>query len=122
MADDYEVGDGKPPEKGQFQPGQSGNPKGRPPGTQNLKTDLAEELAERILIREGGQQRAVSKQRAMLKSLMAKAVTGDAKAANIVLRLVERLLGSDDSEDQEEPLAPDDQKILEAFAKRKQAT
>ena len=122
MADDYEVGYGKPPEKGQFQPGQSGNPKGRPPGTQNLKTDLAEELAERILIREGGQQRAVSKQRAMLKSLMAKAVTGDAKAANIVLRLVERLLGSDDSEDQEEPLAPDDQKILEAFAKRKQAT
>ena len=44
----YEVGYGKPPKHTRFQPGQSGNPRGRPKGTKNLKTDLEEELSERV--------------------------------------------------------------------------
>ena len=71
------VGYGKPPKKTRFKKGRSGNPKGRPKGTKNLKTDLAEELAERINLSEGGQKITISKQRAMLKSLMIKAVKGD---------------------------------------------
>jgi hypothetical protein len=50
---EYEVGYGKPPKSTRFQPGQSGNPRGRPKGTKNLKTDLIEELHETIEIREG---------------------------------------------------------------------
>ena len=63
MADkdhDYEVGYGKPPKAGRFKPGQSGNPRGRPKGTLNLKTDLQQELAERISVREGDRQLTVS--------------------------------------------------------------
>ena len=44
LSSDYEVGYGKPPEHTRFQPGRSGNPRGRPKGTKNLKTDLVEEL------------------------------------------------------------------------------
>ncbi len=33
------VGYCKPPKRTRFQPGQSGNPRGRPKGTKNLKTD-----------------------------------------------------------------------------------
>ena len=38
-SDDYEVGFQKPPAKSRFQPGSSGNPKGRPHGSKN-KTSL----------------------------------------------------------------------------------
>jgi hypothetical protein len=64
---DYEVGYKTPPKDTQFKPGQSRNPNGRPKGARNLKTDLADELQERIVLREGGERRTVSKQRAMLK-------------------------------------------------------
>jgi Family of unknown function (DUF5681) len=38
---DYEVGYGKLPRHTRFVKGQSGNPRGRPPGAKNLKTMLA---------------------------------------------------------------------------------
>ena len=116
-ADGYDVGYKKPPSHSQFKPGQTGNPKGRPKGSKNLKTELAEELQERIAVREGGTRRTVSKQRAMLKGLTAKAVQGDPRAANLVLNLVLRLL-SQDEEDGPVDLKVEDQAILEDFERR----
>ena len=64
MAQDYEVGYRKPPKHTRFKPGRSGNPRGRAKETRNLRTDLVDELAERILISEGGRRRADVKGRA----------------------------------------------------------
>ena len=75
----YNVGYGKPPKSGQFKPGKSGNSKGRPKGSRKLATDLATELNEQITVREDGRSRRVSKQRALIKSLMAKALQGDVR-------------------------------------------
>jgi hypothetical protein len=115
---DYNVGYGKPPKHGQFQKGKSGNPKGRPNGTKNLRTDLEEELRELITIREGGDQKIVSKQRAMLKSLTAKAVQGDSRAATVVIEMMYRLLHEDEVEDLSRGPSPDDKAILEQFTNR----
>jgi hypothetical protein len=41
---DYEVGYGKPPRHSRFVKGQSGNPRGRPPGAKNMKTLLTKAL------------------------------------------------------------------------------
>ena len=73
----YEIGYGKPPKATRFQKGKSGNPRGRPKGSLNLATDLASELGELITVSEHGRPRRVSKQRALIKSLMAKALQGD---------------------------------------------
>ena len=47
---DYEVGYGKPPRQTRFRKGQSGNPRGRSPGTKNLKTLLNDALNEPVIV------------------------------------------------------------------------
>ena len=112
------VGFGNPPEHTQFKPGQSGNPKGRPKGTKNLRTDLGEELAERITVTEGGKQLFISKQRAMLKSMMAKSIKGDTAAARALINLIIGLEMVDVKDKQTEALGSDDLEILAEFKKR----
>ena len=117
---DYAVGYGRPPQATRFKSGQSGNPKGRPKGTKNLATDLAEELGEMIHIREGERQLKVSKQRAMLKALVAKALKGDARAASLLIALVAK--ATEDAlapgADAQAPLAEADRQILDDFLAR----
>lgn len=115
---DYEVGYGKPPKETQFKPGQSGNPRGRPKGTNNLKTDLMEELGERVRVTENGRQLTLSKQRLLVKALVAKAIKGDARASDILIKLVAQTVGLMPDEEQMKPLTEDDNRILEAFLAR----
>ena len=113
------VGYGRPPASTRFKPGQSGNPKGRPKGTLNLRTDLREELTERIRLREGERELKVSKQRAMLKALVAKALKGDARAASVLLGLVGKLFELEPEPKVETALTTEDQEILERFLARR---
>ena len=92
MPDDHEVGYRKPPLHTRFKKGQSGNPSGRPKDAKNLKTDLEEEMQEKIIVREGATRKEVSKQRAMIKALAAEAVQGDTRAATLLANLILKLL------------------------------
>lgn len=118
MPSDYKVGYGKPPRHTRFRKGESGNSKGRPKHTKNLKTDLVEELRESILVREGTRERHISKQRAMLKSLTAKAIKGDARAASIILNMIMRVLEREAPLDNADDLDAADRAILERYQMR----
>jgi hypothetical protein len=104
-----------PPKSGQFKKGQSGNRKGRPPGVKNFKTEVTEELSQNISIRENGTVKKVSKRLAMVKSELAKALQGDNKSFNSVVKLMERYIEEvDDTDEEEQPLSKTDAEILAA--------
>ena len=120
---EYEVGYRKPPVSTQFKPGNRGNPgnrKGRVKGSRNLKTDLLEELGERITLTEGQRPVKISKQRALIKALVVKGIKGDARAIETSLNLLLRLTGSDAPEEAA-GLSVYDQAILDEFLGRGEA-
>jgi hypothetical protein len=109
---DYEVGYQKPPKQSQFKPGKSGNPMGRPKGTKDLATDLREELSQMIQVTENGKPQRISKQRAVLKALSAKAVKGDTRAIGIILNLLPSVEQAEKELDETQTLSKSDQTIL----------
>ena len=53
-ARDYEVGDRRPPKHSQFRRGVSGNPKGRPKGSVNLRTQVTQQLRRTVTATRNG--------------------------------------------------------------------
>ena len=114
---EYKIGFGRPPKSGRFERGKSGNPNGRPKGSLKLATDLAAELNEQITVREDGRARRVSKQRALIKSLMAKALQGDVRANAAILALYARVI-TELPDDQDSVVDAKELQILRRFAPR----
>jgi len=83
----YEVGYGKPPMHTRFKPGQSGNPKGRKPGSKNVMTLLEQTLFDTVKVRENGKLRRVPAIQACLLNLRNQAIKGDPRALDRFIRL-----------------------------------
>lgn len=84
--DGYRVGPGKPPRHTQFKPGQSGNPTGRPKGKVNLFAEIERELMKFVNITDNGKNRRITKLQMMVNGMTNRAIKGDNKAAEIVIR------------------------------------
>ena len=114
---DYRVGYARPPEHSRFAKGRSGNPNGRPRGAKNFVTELRQELAELILIKEDGKSHRLSKRRAMIKRLVQKALQGDAKSLTTLLTLAREHEPAPER-DPLAPLAAEDQAIIDRYIAR----
>ena len=112
------VGYKNPPEHTRFKKGQSGNPRGRIKGQCNLKTDLVAELREVIQVNEGGTPRRITKQRALIKAMTARAIGGDGHAARLVVNLILRVLEPEADAPTQTHLAGEDEALLKAFLAR----
>ena len=116
---DYAVGYGKPPRHTRFTRGQSGNPRGRPPGAKNLKTLLSEALNEPVVVAENGGHRKITKRQAIITQLVNRSATADLRAIKILLDMLR------DIESQTEPASPEtaaftaaDEKVIEQLRAR----
>jgi len=120
---DYEVGYGKPPRDTRFKRGQSGNPRGRPPGAKNLSSLLNVFFYKLVVATENGGRKRISKREAIVTQLVNRSAAADFRAIKILLDIVR------DIERQTEPVSPEtaefsesDEKVIEQlkarFAKR----
>lgn len=82
----YVVTRGQPPREHQFVKGKSGNPGGRPKGSQNFSTILRRELDRSATVTIDGKKRKVSKREVIAMRLLDKAIKGDQKAIDSIIR------------------------------------
>ena len=94
------VGYGKPPQHSRFKKGQSGNPKGRPKASESFARLARRTLNEKIIIKENGERRTITKLQAALKQLINKAASGDARAIREVFKLQAMIAKQDKSGDE----------------------
>lgn len=116
MDNNYEIGYKKPPKEHQFKPGVSGNPKGRPKLVQDFKSDFQDELEEVITLKEGGNIKTMTKQRALIKRLITNALNGNAASIKLVTSIISSMPIK--PKDIEEDLSVEDAKILQDFINR----
>lgn len=83
---DYPVGYCKPPIHSRWQPGQSGNRKGRPKNRLKLKRELEEIASKMITVRDGETQRKVTMTAANVLAHGVKGAKGDVRSANLFLK------------------------------------
>ena len=85
-AEDYQASRGRPPRAHRFKPGASGNPRGRPKGSKSFGTLMQRELDRTITATVGGRQTKVAKREAIVLRLIDKAMKGDQKAIETVMK------------------------------------
>ena len=110
--DDDKVGYCKPPKHSQFQPGQSGNSRGRPKKNHSIEAMIKRELDRRFVVTEGGRELCISKREAIVKVLVNRALKGETKSLQLILAHL-------DKHKEIEPFSSteaDDAELLRAFA------
>ena len=120
----YKVGYGKPPEASRFKSGISGNAKGRPKGSKNLKTLIRRAMTSTIAIQEGSRSRRVSKIEGVVLRQIQDALKGNDRAAMAVIKMAIQmgLLEDPDSNSVETALSASDERILaQLFTRQKKA-
>ena len=92
---EYRVGPGRPPKEYQFKPGQSGNPKGarRKPSSiaPDLKALFERALNRKVTLRQGEQEKIITKAAAGIEQLVNQFAKGDRHARRDLLALAARL-------------------------------
>jgi len=113
---DYPIGYSRPPRANQFQPGQSGNPRGRPKGSRSVAAVLGAVLHRKVTVTENGRTRRVTTLEVMQRRLTNDAARGDPRATKLLLDLHDRYRDPAESPGvSSEDLAAEDLEILAAY-------
>ena len=86
-AGEYAVGYGKPPLHSRFQPGRSGNPRGRPKAAKGLNTIVRETLTQKVAVRTAAGEKKISRIEAVLQKTVEQAMKGNPRALAELIKL-----------------------------------
>lgn len=114
----YAVGYKKPPAHSRFQPGVSGNPRGKAKGAVSFQAALDRELNTLVDIKEGGKTRKVTKRLALAKQYLGRALQGDERAFARILPLILALDSGKELQQAAHELSEADALILKRNARR----
>ena len=115
---DNEVGYGKPPRETRFKRGQSGNPRGRPPGAKNLSTLLNEALNELVVVTENGGRKRISKRQAAFKQLVNDAAKGNWRALKLLVDILQDIERRTEPQTEESSFSLADEKVIAQLKSR----
>jgi hypothetical protein len=112
----YEIGYKKPPKSAQFQPGQSGNPKGRKKGSKGMKTLTRETLTAKVIVRTTDGTKKMARIEALMHKFIELAMKGNPRAMLALFSMYENAIpdraDSDGGDISAPPLTETDEAIL----------
>jgi Family of unknown function (DUF5681) len=112
---DYAVGYRRPPKATRFQPGRSGNPRGRPKGRRTIGAMLQEIIQQKVAVTENGKTRRMSTLEVIFRRLVNDAMRNDARALKLLLSILERQGDSPEGEAHSVDLQAEDLAILAQY-------
>jgi len=112
---DNRVGYRRPRNTSRFQPGQSGNPGGRPLGVKSLSDMVRKIVGQRVTVTESGRTRRIPRLEAILLRAASEASRGDAASLRLLLQLAERYGESAQTGAERETIAAEDVAILRRY-------
>lgn len=117
--DDYKVGYGKPPKEHQFKKGHSGNPGGRKPGSQNMRSIIKKNICRSVTIKIDGRRANVSAKEAVFLGLQNDAMKRIASARRQYFELIEKFAPEElETAVEEMRLSSDNREILKRYLER----
>ncbi|MDT2021228.1 DUF5681 domain-containing protein [Methylocella sp. CPCC 101449] len=122
MSDDDSETGSRSLKTGRFQPGRSGNPRGRPKGTRNFSQRIVAQLSKTVSVIENGQKRRMTKGEIAARQLVDKAAKGDIHS----LKLASSMVAAHEDHSLQSRIAalsePDDDLVIEQVINRIRGT
>ncbi len=82
----YKVGYGKPPKHSRFQPGHSGNPRGKPAGARHPATILKQTLLEKVVVKQSGREITTTKLQVFIAQIINDAMRAEYFSVRLLFR------------------------------------